>query len=77
MEEYGGRRGNLVFHPIYYGTIYLGEGTSFWKSIDNGESYDLLHDFSGQTRYLDISYFNTTQSASLIKTESCYSRISG
>jgi photosystem II stability/assembly factor-like uncharacterized protein len=58
MEEYGGRRGNLVFHPHYYGTIYLGEGNGFWKSIDNGESYDLLHDFSAQTRYLEISYSN-------------------
>ncbi len=58
MEEYGGRRGNLVYHPNYYGTIYLGEGTGFWKSTDAGVSYDLLYDFSGQTRYLDISYSN-------------------
>lgn len=58
MEEYGGRRGNLVFHPNYYGTIYLGEGTGFWKSEDCGVSYELLHNFPNTVRYLQISYSN-------------------
>ncbi|MEI6455741.1 MAG: discoidin domain-containing protein [bacterium] len=58
MEEYGGRRGNMVFHPNYYGTIYLGEGTGFWKSTDMGVTYDLLNDFNNQVRYLQISYHN-------------------
>jgi photosystem II stability/assembly factor-like uncharacterized protein len=58
MEEYGGRRGNLVFHPNYYGTIYLGEGTGFWKSEDCGETYELLHNFPNTVRYLQISYSN-------------------
>lgn len=58
MEEYGGRRGNLVFHPNYYGTVFLGEGTGFWKSTDMGVTYKLLHDFPGQVRYLQISYSN-------------------
>ena len=58
MEEYGGRRGNLVFHPNYYGTIYLGEGNGFWKSIDLGVTYDLLFDFGQQVRYLQISQSN-------------------
>lgn len=58
MEEYGGRRGNMVFHPNYYGTIYLGESNGFWKSMDMGVSWDLLHDFGSQVRYLQISYSN-------------------
>lgn len=58
MEEYGGRRGNMVFHPNYYGTVYLGEGNGFWKSMDMGVSWDLLHDFGSQVRYLQISYSN-------------------
>lgn len=58
MEEYGGRRGNLVFHPNYYGTVFLGEGTGFWKSIDMGVTYELLYNFPNTVRYLQISYSN-------------------
>lgn len=58
MDEYGGRRGNMVFHPNYYGEIYLGEGNGFWKSIDMGLTYDLLYDFNNRVRYLQISYSN-------------------
>ena len=58
MDEYGGRRSNLVHHPNYYGTLYLGEETGFWRSTDMGVSWDLLHDFLGRVRYLQISYHN-------------------
>ncbi len=58
MDEYGGRRSNLVFHPNYYGTIFLGEGNGFWKSTDMGETYDMLYDFGGRVRYMQISYKN-------------------
>lgn len=58
MDEYGGRRGNMVYHPNFYGTIYLGEGDGFWKSEDMGITYDLLHDFGQRVRYLQISYKN-------------------
>ncbi len=58
MDEYGGRRSNMVFHPNYYGTIFLGEGNGFWKSTDMGVTYDLLHDFGNKVRYLQISYHN-------------------
>lgn len=58
MEEYGGRRSNLVFHPNYFGTIFLGEGTGVWKSTDMGVTYTLLHNFPGQVRFLQISPLN-------------------
>lgn len=58
MDEYGGRRGNLVFHPNYYHNIYLGEGTGFWKSSDMGQSYELLYDFNNRIRFLQISNHN-------------------
>ena len=58
MEEYGGRRGNIVFHPNYYGQVYLGEANGFWMSEDLGQSFDLLYSFPGSARYLDISYSN-------------------
>jgi len=58
MDEYGGRRGNMVFHPNYYGHIILGEGDAIWKSIDMGVSYDMIHDFGERVRYLQISRHN-------------------
>ena len=58
MDEYGGRRGNLVFHPNYYGTIYLGEGNGLWKSEDLGLNFNLIFDFGSKVRYLQISYSN-------------------
>ena len=58
MDEYGGRRGNMVFHPNFYGTIYLGEGNAMWRSIDGGVSYDMLYDFNDRVRYVQISYSN-------------------
>ncbi|MCK5774816.1 MAG: discoidin domain-containing protein [Bacteroidales bacterium] len=58
MDEYGGRRGNLVFHPNYHGIIYLGDGDGFWRSKDMGTTWDLLHDFNQTVRYLQISYHN-------------------
>ncbi len=58
MDEYGGRRGNLVTHPNYYGTFYLGENEGFWKSEDMGKTYDLLYSFPDKVRYLQISYSN-------------------
>jgi photosystem II stability/assembly factor-like uncharacterized protein len=58
MDEYGGRRGNMVFHTNYYGTVFLGEGNGFWKSTDMGETFDLLYDFGNRVRYLQISYHN-------------------
>lgn len=55
MEEYGGRRGNLIHHPNYSATLFLGEGNGFWQSTDMGQSWDLLHTFNGQVRYVQIS----------------------
>ncbi len=56
MDEYGGRRGNMLFHPNYYETIYLGEGNGFWKSLDMGVSFELLHDFGNRIRFCQLAY---------------------
>ncbi len=58
MEEYGGRRSNMVFHPNFYGTIYLGETRGVWKSTDMGVTYTLLHNFTNTVRYFQISRNN-------------------
>lgn len=58
MLEYGGQRGNLIHHPNYYNTLFLGEGTSFWKSTDMGESFKSLYTFSGEVLSVQMSYSN-------------------
>lgn len=58
MDEYGGRRGNIVTHPNYFGTLILGEGNALWKSEDSGMSYDMIYDFGHKVRYLDMAYNN-------------------
>ncbi len=58
MDEYGGRRGNLLFHPNYHEVIYLGEENGFWKSNDMGTSFELLHDFGARVRFCQISFNN-------------------
>jgi hypothetical protein len=58
MDEYGGRRGNLLHHPNYYDILYVGEGDVFWRSMDGGVSFDLLHAFPGRVMYMEISQKN-------------------
>ncbi len=58
MDEYGGRRGNMVFHPNYYGTIFLGEGDAVWQSTDMGVTWQMLHDFNGRVMQIQISQTN-------------------
>lgn len=56
MDEYGGRRGNIVTHPNYYGTLLLGEGNAVWKSEDSGMSYEMIYDFGNKVRYIEMAY---------------------
>ena len=56
MEEYGGRRSNLVAHPNYYGVLYLGQGNSIWRSSDMGVSYERIYTFPDMVLWLQISY---------------------
>ncbi len=56
MDEYGGRRSNMIFHPNYSGHIYLGEGNGLWESTDGGMQYTLIHDFNNRVRWLQGAY---------------------
>jgi len=58
MDEYGGRRGNVVAHPNYYGHLTLGQGSGIWQSKDQGETYELIHDFGQRVRFIDQSFSN-------------------
>ena len=58
MDEYSGRRSNLITHQVYNGTLYLGNGNDFWICNDYGQSYDLLYSFPGRVMYINVSYSN-------------------
>jgi photosystem II stability/assembly factor-like uncharacterized protein len=58
MDEYGGRRSNMLFNTNYFGTIYLGEGNGFWKSTDMGKTFNLTYDFGARVRYMELCYSN-------------------
>ncbi len=52
MDEYGGRRSNVIQHPEYFGIIYTGEGNGLWRSEDSGINWELLYQFPDRVRYL-------------------------
>jgi photosystem II stability/assembly factor-like uncharacterized protein len=56
MEEYGGRRSNILTHPNYYGVLFVGQGNSIWKSSDMGESFERLFTFPDMVLWMQISY---------------------
>jgi len=56
MDEYGGRRGNLLHHPNYHQVLFTGEGNGFWKTEDMGKNWTLLHQFPGRVRFIQISH---------------------
>ena len=58
MDEYGGRRSNVVQHPNYYNTIYIGFEDGIWISNDFGASFDMLFKFPGRVRFFQISHKN-------------------
>ena len=48
-EGYTLKRSELVFHPQYADVMYLGNGSSFYKSTDKGANFTALHDFGNAT----------------------------
>ena len=57
---YLGGQSELVWDPHCYGTVYSGNGTSLWKSIDDGNSYTLVHDFgtSNSVTSIEVAWTN-------------------
>jgi len=58
MLEFGGQRGNLIHHPNYFNTLFLGEGNSIWKSNDMGASFESLHTFPDNVLCVQMSLSN-------------------
>lgn len=55
MDGYGGYPGNVVSHPNYYNTIYVGEGKALWLSNTYGAEFSMLHTFPDKVRYFQVS----------------------
>ncbi len=58
MDNSGRLRGNLVYHPNYFGTITMCSGNALWQSEDSGVSYSMISAFDFKVRYFDISNHN-------------------
>lgn len=54
MDEYGGRRGNLLHHPYYHSHLYLGEGNALWSSKDAGLTWDMQYQFTNRVMTIQI-----------------------
>jgi len=50
-----GRSGDLLFHPHYFGTWYSGSGTELWKTIDDGYTFSLIHNFGAEIGSMAIA----------------------
>ncbi len=50
-----GESSELIWHPNAVNTAFLGNGTSLWRTDDNGGSFTQVHDFGEQVTNIDIS----------------------
>lgn len=55
MDQYGSYRTEVLTHPNYSGTLFVGSGNDMWKSTDYGVNFDLQHTFPGKIRFVGIS----------------------
>ncbi|MEN9612857.1 MAG: hypothetical protein RLZZ628_3671 [Bacteroidota bacterium] len=58
-----------VWHPLNYNTYFLGNGTSLWKTTDNGNTFAALYTGTGEVKSIEVCrsnpnviYFHETQS---------------
>ena len=48
------RSSELVRDPLYATHMYLGNGSSFWRSTDRGSTFEAVHDFGSNRSVLEI-----------------------
>jgi photosystem II stability/assembly factor-like uncharacterized protein len=53
-ESYGQEWSKLIYHPNRSNTMFLGNGSEFWRSDDNGGSFTSMNIFSGNVLDFDI-----------------------
>ncbi|MBL7815168.1 MAG: T9SS type A sorting domain-containing protein [Saprospiraceae bacterium] len=57
-DGYGYNSSPVIIDPRYAKHIYLGEGTTLWKTIDGGATFNALYNFGVTVRRYDISRSN-------------------
>jgi len=50
-----GQDSDLLYHPNYYDTWWVGSGTGVHRTTDNGFTFETLHDFGVNLAAMDIS----------------------
>lgn len=58
MDGYGYHYSELLTHPDYFKTIYIGQGNTLWKSEDNGSSFAAIETFPLKVRRFVVSRSN-------------------
>jgi len=58
MDGYGYDYSELLIHPNYFKTLYIGQGNTLWKSEDNGGSFTAVKTFPLKVRRFVISRSN-------------------
>lgn len=51
-----GSDSDILYHPEYYDTYWVGSGNSIWKTTDNGFTFEEVHDFGAEVVSMDFSY---------------------
>lgn len=49
-----GESSNLRFHPHVYTTMFVGEGNVLWKSVDDGRTFEILHNFGAKVGDIEV-----------------------
>lgn len=58
MDEYGSFRTDVLTHPNYSGTMFVGNVNDMWKTTDFGVNFNLLYTFPDKIRFVGISTSN-------------------
>lgn len=51
-----GSDSDILYHPEYYDTYWVGSDTAIWKTEDNGFTFEMVHDFGTEVVSMDFSY---------------------
>jgi len=51
-----GSDSDILYHPEYYDTYWVGSDTAIWKTEDNGFTFEQVHDFGVEVVSMDFSY---------------------
>ena len=51
-----GSDSDILYHPEYYDTYWVGSDNAIWKTEDNGFTFELVHDFGVEVVSMDFSY---------------------